>query len=419
LAEINFYMIAGFRTGSWTFREHVVLTLVKDNLVVSNATLVHSKMTLSPSTKFAVAVKPLLWSLNGYDGPSSPQVAGGFVSKHGFGGEEWNGRSNRIWKEQRVFHTETKEKLDLYAKHGHLGLLMIAMHEDVQYLVGVACGVRLNKEDDLALIAKQSAFKSTLNELWNANSVRARYASFAALKKDFPAGFDAPRWRCPRDYFHWFDEPIPLPKDPLGFGKKVLAKMHNNYQSIRPEHALKLLDGHLPPESLVSQWFIEGEFDDAFLPRSMRKLAGQSPAERANNFGAPAAKDPYMRYIQAKEIRVTPEHHLLEKAFLAFLVTLKATAIIQNKNAIDVSFDLKTRGHVIAELKPAEAGQTKYPIRFAVGQVLEYRHFQTPDAHPLIVLGAKPKPEEIKFCKSLGISVAWKTIRGFAVQWVD
>ncbi|UCI05209.1 hypothetical protein [Mesorhizobium sp. B1-1-8] len=376
-------------------------------------------MTLSPSTKFAVAVKPLLWSLNGYDGPSSPRVAGGFVRKHGFGGEEWNGRSDRTWKGQRVFHTETKEKLDLYAKHGHLGLLMIAMHDDVQYIVGVACGVRINEEDDLASIFKQLAFKNTINELWNASSVRARYASIAALKKDFPAGFDAPRWRCPSDYFHWFEEPVPLPKDPLGFGKEVLAKMHNNYQAIRPEHALKLLDGHLPPESLMRQWFIEAEFDEAFLPRSVRSKPGQTSSERADNFGAPAAKDPYTRYIQEKEIRVTPEHHLLEKAFLVFLRTLEATAIAQNKNAIDVRFELKTRGHIIAELKPAVAGQTKYPIRFAVGQVLEYRHFQTPNAHPLIVLGTKPKPEEIKFCQSLGISVAWKTTTSFVVQWAE
>ncbi len=102
----------------------------------------------------------------------------------------------------------------------------------------------------------------------------------------------------------------------------------------------------------------------------------------------PASKDSYTRYIQKKEIRVTPEHHLLEKAFLAFLRTINATAISQNKNAVDVRFDLSSYGHIIAELKPAAPGLTKYPIRFAVGQVLEYRHFQSPNARPLIVLGA-------------------------------
>lgn len=374
-------------------------------------------MNVSPSTKFAVAVKPLLWSLNGYDGPSSPRVAGGFVRRHGFGGEEWNGRGNRIWKGQRVFHTETKDKLDLYASYGHLGLVMIAMRDDVQYIVGVACGVRANNEGDLASILRHAAFKNSLDELWNASAVRARYASISALKKDFPAGFDTPRWRCPSDYFHWFEEPIPLPKDPLGFGKEVLAKMHNNYQAIRPEHALKLLDAHLPADSLIRHWFIEGEFDEAFLPRYVRGKPGQTSSERADNFGSPASTDPYTRYLRMKEIRVTPEHHLLEKAFLAFLETLGATAIVQNKNAIDVRFDLATRGHVIAELKPAVAGHTKYPIRFAVGQVLEYRHFQSPNAHPLVVLGAKPKPEEIKFCRSLGISLAWKTTEAFVIQW--
>lgn len=374
-------------------------------------------MDLSPSTKCAVAVKPLLWSLNGYVGPSSPQVAGGFVKKYGFGGEEWNGRSDRVWKGQRVFHTETKEKLDLYGKHGNLGLIMIAMHQDVQYIVGVACRVRINNEADLASIIEQPAFENTLNELWNAPSVQRRYASIDALRKDFPAGFDTPRWRCPSDYFHWFEGPIPLQRDPIGLGKMVLAKMHNNYQAIRPEHALKLLHAHLPPDSLIRHWLIEEEFDEAFLPRSVRSKPGQTSSERADNFGAPAAKDPYKRYIRKQEITVSPEHHLLENAFLAFLQTLNATMVLQNKNAIDVRFDLPSRGHVIAEIKPAVAGETKYPIRFAVGQVLEYRYFQNPEAHPLIVLGAKPSSEEIKFCHSLGISLAWKTKNAFVIQW--
>ncbi|WP_162419764.1 hypothetical protein [Microvirga brassicacearum] len=93
---------------------------------------------------------------------------------------------------------------------------------------------------------------------------------------------------------------------------------------------------------------------------------------------------------------------------MAFLPELNATAISPNSNAIDIRFNTPNHGDVIAELKPAVAGQTKYPIRFAVGQVLEYRHFQCPKAHPLIVLGAKPKAEEIEFCHAIGISVAWR-----------
>jgi hypothetical protein len=344
-------------------------------------------------------------------------VAGGFVSKHGFGGEEWNGRESRVWQRQRVFHTETKEKLNLYAEHGNLSLLMISMHNGVQYMIGVACGVRSNNKEVLSLISKQSAFKGTLGELWSAASVRERYTSVEAFKKVFPGGFDTPRWRCPSDLFFWFEKPIPLPPDPLNLGKEVLAKMHNNYQAVRPEHALHLLSEHLPPESLISQWFIEQEFDEAFLSPTVRAKPGQTSGQRAANFGAPAAKDPYTRYILAKAVRVTPEHHLLEKAFYDYLKSINATAILQNKRAVDVRFNLATHGHIVAELKPAVVGQTKYPIRFAIGQILEYRHFENPDAHPLIVLGAKPKAAEIMFCHSLGISVAWRTASTFILRW--
>jgi hypothetical protein len=55
------------------------------------------------------------------------------------------------------------------------------------YIVGVACGVRANNDGDLASIFRHAASKNTIDELWNASAVRARYASISALKKDFPA----------------------------------------------------------------------------------------------------------------------------------------------------------------------------------------------------------------------------------------
>ncbi|OWK22180.1 hypothetical protein AJ88_15700 [Mesorhizobium amorphae CCBAU 01583] len=118
-----------------------------------------------------------------------------------------------------------------------------------------------------------------------------------------------------------------------------------------------------------------------------------------------------------KEIRVNPQHNRLEKAFAAFLSTVGALEIKGNVEAIDIRFNFPGHGNIIAELKPAEPGQTKYPIRFAVGQILEYRHFKCPDTHPMIVLGAEPRDSEIAFCHSLGISVAWKSADSFELRW--
>ncbi|KAB0265769.1 hypothetical protein [Microvirga brassicacearum] len=149
-----------------------------------------------------------------------------------------------------------------------------------------------NEEADFAALATKRPFQDTIHEFWKAESVRARYTSITALKQDFPRGFDTPRWRCPVDLFQWFHNPIPLRRDPLSFGKEVLVKMHNNYQAIRLEHALQLLDKHLAVGSPIRQWLIDKEFDEAFLPRHMRRKPGQSSAQRRENFGAPAAKDP-------------------------------------------------------------------------------------------------------------------------------
>lgn len=374
-------------------------------------------MKLSPSTKRAVAVKSMMWSSNGYDGPSGAKVIGGFVSKHGFGAEEWNGRANRVWESQRVFHTETKPKLDLYAEQGNLGLVMIAMHKGVQYVVGVACAVRANAPEELSSIFKMAEFNDTIHELWSTETVRRRYNSLKALKLDFPNGFDAPRWRCPSHLYHWFEQPIPLKSDPLGFGKRVLLKMHNNYQAIRPDDAITLLGGRLPPSSPIIQWFQNQDFDEAFLPEYIRNKTGQNSSKRDRESSAPAAKDPYKRYIEDQEINVTPRHHLLETQFLKFLQRKGARSIICNEKAIDMHFEFSPHGHVVAELKPAEEGETKYPIRFAIGQVLEYCHFQFPKAKPLIVLGAEPKMKEIEFCHSLGINLAWKTESSFSFAW--
>ena len=373
--------------------------------------------TTSPATKCAVAIKPVMWSLNGYQGPSGAPVSGGFVREHGFGGEEWNGRADRVWKGHRVFHTESKPKLDLYADHANLALVMIAMHHDVQYVVGVACAVERNRDADHAAMMKRAPFKDTVKELWNTPSVKQRYENLSALRGAFPHGFDTPKWRSPTHLYQWFSKPIQLGRDPLGLGRLVLAKMHNNFQAIRPEHALTLLDDHLSDESPIRQWLIDKEFDEAFLSAEIRKKPGQSPGKRGQNFGAPAAKDPYLRYIEARVIRITPEHHRLEEAFAAFLPSISATAIKRNSSAVDVRFQCPGRGNVIAELKPAVAGQTQYPIRFAIGQVLEYRHFQNPEAHPLIVLGAKPTDGQIAFCHANKVSIGWKAGSTFQMRW--
>ncbi|OWK22179.1 hypothetical protein AJ88_15695 [Mesorhizobium amorphae CCBAU 01583] len=180
---------------------------------------------------------------------------------------------------KRIFHTESKPKLDLYAAHSNLALVMTAMHDDIQFVVGVACAVRENSKADLVAIAKNGHFKNTLDEMWEAESVRRHYPRRSVLREDFPKGFNTPRWRCPNNLFLWFRDPISLPRDPLGLGREVLAKMHNNYQAIRPEHALLLLNDRLGDDSPIRAWLVNKEFDEAFLSPRIRRTPGQSTGQ--------------------------------------------------------------------------------------------------------------------------------------------
>jgi hypothetical protein len=68
---------------------------------------------------------------------------------------------------------------------------------------------------------------------------------------------------------------------------------------------------------------------------------------------------------------------------------------------------------IIAEVKPVESVGTKYAIRAAVGQLLEYRYtIGQLSALLHIVLDEKPKKNEINFVKSLGLMLSYKRKSG-------
>jgi hypothetical protein len=377
-------------------------------------------MPLDPAHKYAFASKPLLWSNNGYRGPSDPKVHGGWVKEAGYGGEEWNGDSTREWQRNRYFSSETEKKLDAFAEHGHLGLLMTAMKGDVQYILGVACDVSLISSKEYALIEKRFTLAKVGDELWNRPTIREKFASRSDFTKHWGSGTHTIHWKCPAELYEWFDEPIPLPKYPLRPDKMVLSKMHGGYQALRPEDGIKLLGDRLAEDHPIMQWLITNDFDPFFFNPVDRKVgAPLSKKERSDLASAAAADKPYKKYLKERVVTVNALHGVLEKEFASYLSSIKATDIRRNVGGIDACFTLAKVGPVIAELKPASKDETRFALRIAIGQVLEYQYFLRPDAKPLIVLGYKPTPKEIKFAGSLGISCAWKTANSFEIAWAD
>lgn len=76
-----------------------------------------------------VVLKPMAWNSNGYVRPDGSTRTTGYVGQTGFGHEEWNGDQNRIWKGERVFHTEATERLLAWGD-GRLGIIMTAYKLD-------------------------------------------------------------------------------------------------------------------------------------------------------------------------------------------------------------------------------------------------------------------------------------------------
>lgn len=367
--------------------------------------------------KCALATKPIAWSNNGFTGPSSPKVSSGYVHENGYGGEEWNNASNRDHNGERIFHTETKPKLNAYAEKGNLGLIMTSWSNKRQFIVGVACGVRRLMDSEKVEIGKNLGAKSDGNYVWQQVGVQERFESRAAFDRHWRDGNHTITWACPSDLYHWFKVPIMLQLNPLG-GKGFLAKMHNGYQAILPEQGLELLHKNLGLDSPIRDWLMGNEFDAGFLnPKHYGSKASQSVEERRKNYGSPTPQAAYDRYIREAIIKVHPKHNLLEAEYRDHLKRQGVLASLQNDRGMDFFYDHPEHGRCIAELKPCEAGETRYAIRHALGQLFEYRYHQEPSAKIITVLSVEPSEDEKAYLKSLNVGCAWPSDSGFQERW--
>ena len=79
---------------------------------------------------------------------------------------------------------------------------------------------------------------------------------------------------------------------------------------------------------------------------------------------------------------------------------------LENKDYIDVQYHLDKEAY-LCEIKPTMNMDSKYAIRIAIGQLLEYQYLNNKDAKLEIVISTKPRDEEIEFVKSLGMRLTY------------
>lgn len=363
-----------------------------------------------------VVLKPVVWNDNGYTWPAGIPATSGYSKDHGYGHEEWNGRSDWVWKGWKLFHTEAKGQMLNYASEGRLGIIMTTMRKGSFYAVGVGCNVYHNSDEENVEIAGALGLADYADELWQVPAIRSakngRRSSFDRHWRDHLHV----NWRCPQTHFAWFGKPVPIiPNDliPSTPPRQAIVKMHGSYQGIRPDQALSIVQRALSPDHSVIAWLSTTDFD----PVRNKSVQGARPPKNGGRRSASTATDPMVRYMQEYELVISPRHHLLQQDFETFLKAAGVTGVQANLDRVDVRFRDATRGPVLAEIKPTEPATVRFAVRAAIGQLLDYHQRAKGNPAKLIVIDDQPCKEDMELALVNGFGIAWRSGKSFDCRW--
>jgi hypothetical protein len=139
---------------------------------------------------------------------------------------------------------------------------------------------------------------------------------------------------------------------------------------------------------------------------------------RPDGGGVPTPSAPYVRYVRDYELQILPRHHYLQARFKKHIELVGADSIVMDDSGIDIQFRLHGYGLVLAEIKPCERPSTRFAVRTAMGQLLDYRQRHTnKGAKLLVVLELIPANEDIDLALSNGFGISYPEGDGFIVRW--
>lgn len=351
-------------------------------------------------------LKPIMWNNNNYSLPSGVKSTGGFSKDYGYGHEEWNNNANWNWKGFKVFHTESKPQLLDYSKSGNLGIVMIASNNLKQYAVGIGTNVFYNDEEDRDLIAHELNLFENYKQVWQQQTVRNSFKNnFEKFMQHWNKNYSWVQWKCPEINYHWFKDPIFL--NPMEFnGKQKLITMHGSYQRVLPQVLLKVMHKQLKEKQLIINWLTEGEFDAEWLTdKSVLQTNSKLRKKYVLNGRNAPTTNSYSYWVEGQR-NIDPLHAKLQAKYIKFLSKQGINNYIENQSYIDLQYTQNDRIW-LCEIKPTEKIESKYAIRYAVGQLLEYQFHHNKTASLEVVLSTRPKNDEMDFIKSLNIRLAY------------
>ncbi|WP_047219809.1 HNH endonuclease [Delftia lacustris] len=199
-------------------------------------------------------LKPILWNTAGYMRPSGYKVSGGesYPSKHGYGHEEWNASPRLTFTENgqryRTFHTERVGKAPTEENRGQTFVFMIASHDGVQQLVGIAGNAHYlgwapkhgtaPYKVERERIARLLEVKSFGEDAWALPRVKQAHSNSRAefnrhWREEYPWTCN---WICPEEFFWWPAKPITLQASRIT-GKEKLPTMYSMHMDMELRRA--------------------------------------------------------------------------------------------------------------------------------------------------------------------------------------
>ena len=175
-----------------------------------------------------------------------------------------------------------------------------------------------------------------------------------------------------------------------------------------------------PPKTIIDkEMIVFFTFLDELMNGSPSPFNADQNIDDAEEKGSGStAKSSYMRYVEAFEVKVTPRHNELQKAFVEFIRQAGATGIAEDRNNVDLKFSHPDKGNILSEIKPCTSDSVRFAIRTAIGQLLDYRQKMACDGL-LIVVDAQPCDVDKGLALDNGFALAYpkKSAAKFKIDW--
>jgi hypothetical protein len=149
-----------------------------------------------------------------------------------------------------------------------------------------------------------------------------------------------------------------------------------------------------------------------------RVVEAVTPSDRANvpKRTSGAARNAYKKYLRSTELHIGRKHTDLQERFKSFLRRNSATDLEDHIDSVDLRYRDRTGSVTFCEVKPCTYQTTRFAIRTAIGQLLDYRHAAKANIPKLmIVLEQRPTNSEIELATGNGFCIAYPAGAGFTV----